>query len=317
MRFDIKSAAGHSWDLVEQAVGGGPWLLRGGSEFIDFKDEGFSASFSSARHPRTALGLTADGKLLMVTVDGRQAISAGVGLPDLSRLMKRLGAVDAINLDGGGSTTIAVRGMLLNSPSGGEERPVANALVAVAPPITVPDLPDLAIAGIDAEVPSGQPTQLFVTWGADAQMLTSDQLSGVVWGSTAGVGIVNQAGCFIPFKARKGRVFALYGDRVISKDVNVVAGAPAKLSLQLVADPKDPSRSQAKGSVSDLNANRVIGCEIALTVTGGSAELPVAVTDKNGEFSVSIAWDPSAADRTVKAAAGGVSAEARPKAASR
>lgn len=314
VRFEIRSASGCDWNLVEQAVGGGPWLLKNGSEFIDFADEGFGAAFSALRHPRTALGITSEGRLLIVTVDGRQTISGGVSLPELSRLMKRLGAVDAINLDGGGSTTLAARGMLINSPSGGEERPVANALLVFAPEPAVEPLPGLSISGIDPEAISGRGTQLFLTWGDDAQMLTPDQLSGVVWGSTNGVGIVNQMGYFTPIKARKGTVNALYGGRMVSREVSVVAGPPAKLDLELTPDPKDASRSQAKGTVQDTNSNRVGGCEVTIAVTGGRAEPPSVITGKNGEFAAAIVWDASAGERKVRAAAGDVSAEAGPAA---
>src|SRR5262249_12901259 len=98
-----------SWTDIEQAVGGGPWLVRGGQIAVDADDARFSrADFTDRRHPRTAVGVTADGKLLLVTVDGRTAGSRGATLPEMAGIMQRQGAVNAINLDGGGSTTMAV-----------------------------------------------------------------------------------------------------------------------------------------------------------------------------------------------------------------
>jgi exopolysaccharide biosynthesis protein len=95
--------------------------------------EGIAPSFGEQRHPRTAVGITADGRLLWVTVDGRQApYSDGMSLAELADLMARLGARDAVNLDGGGSTTMVVRGVVVNRPSDAAgERPVGNALVLV------------------------------------------------------------------------------------------------------------------------------------------------------------------------------------------
>ena len=77
--------------------------------------------------------MTADGSLLLVTVDGRRAgWSAGVTLPEAARLMRSLGARDALNLDGGGSTAMTVRGRVVNRPSdAGGERPVSDALVVL------------------------------------------------------------------------------------------------------------------------------------------------------------------------------------------
>jgi hypothetical protein len=85
-----------------------------------------------ARQPRTAVGVTDDGKLLLVVVDGRQpGYSAGMTLQELADLMASLGARDAINLDGGGSTAIWVNGNRANRPSDGVERGVGSALVVL------------------------------------------------------------------------------------------------------------------------------------------------------------------------------------------
>jgi hypothetical protein len=85
-------------------------------------------------HPRTAVGIDRDGhQVLLLVVDGRQESSSGVSLRELGRLFRRLGAEDALNLDGGGSSILVARqpdGSLatLNSPSDGLPRPVANGL---------------------------------------------------------------------------------------------------------------------------------------------------------------------------------------------
>ena len=65
-------------------------------------------------HPRTALGVATDGTVMLLTVDGRTSAGDGITTPSLADLMLDLGAVDAINLDGGGSTTMWVENCWLN-----------------------------------------------------------------------------------------------------------------------------------------------------------------------------------------------------------
>jgi hypothetical protein len=83
------------------------------------------------RNPRTIVGEDPDGRLMLVTIDGRQARSVGATLWEAARVARALGMRDAINLDGGGSTTMAVRGRLVNRPVG-SERSVSDALVWLA-----------------------------------------------------------------------------------------------------------------------------------------------------------------------------------------
>jgi exopolysaccharide biosynthesis protein len=118
------------WEKTHFAVGGGPRLLKGGSVINCAADEKFRPDVAKGRAPRTAIGITADGKLLLVCVDGRQPkTSDGMNLKELSYLMVSLGATDAMNLDGGGSTTLYLLGKVMNSPSDGCERPVSQALI--------------------------------------------------------------------------------------------------------------------------------------------------------------------------------------------
>jgi len=107
-------------------VGAGPRLVRGGKPDVG-TEEGFA--HEKVRHPRTAVALTASGKILFVAVDGRQPRSQGMRLDELAEELVRLGAVEAMNLDGGGSTTMAVRGVPRNVPSDGIERPVGDAIL--------------------------------------------------------------------------------------------------------------------------------------------------------------------------------------------
>ncbi|HUF26335.1 MAG TPA: phosphodiester glycosidase family protein [Gemmatimonadaceae bacterium] len=121
-----------------EAVGGFPILLRGGREVPGLESAG-GEGFGPVRHPRTAVGIGAGGRrLFLVVVDGRQPpYSDGMTLGELAAFMRALGADDALNLDGGGSTAMAVAARrvggaprVVNRPSDREgERAVANALV--------------------------------------------------------------------------------------------------------------------------------------------------------------------------------------------
>lgn len=115
---------------VRFAIGGGPRLLAGGEICVTGERERFQPDVVSGRAPRTAAGLDEDGFLYLVVADGRGAGgSSGMTLEELASFLKELGLKEALNLDGGGSSTLALRGRVFNHPSVGEERAVATALV--------------------------------------------------------------------------------------------------------------------------------------------------------------------------------------------
>jgi len=106
-------------------------LIKNGVVSITWQQEKASKSFAETRHPRTAVAKLKDGKFLMITVDGRQpGVSMGMTLQELAEYILSLGATDAMNLDGGGSTTMFVDGKVVNTPSDKEgERKVSDAIV--------------------------------------------------------------------------------------------------------------------------------------------------------------------------------------------
>ena len=121
---------------IRNLVGGWPRLVREGRSVFgepDFPEDPAAAVFAK-RHPRTGIGFSADSTTLyFVTVDGRQERSAGLSLPEFADLLIALGVHDALNLDGGGSTTMVVQGTVVNSPSDPTgERPVGSCLLLVA-----------------------------------------------------------------------------------------------------------------------------------------------------------------------------------------
>jgi Phosphodiester glycosidase len=119
----------------------GPLLLRNGRSAIDAVAEGVldprdlnDYTFSAYRHARTMIGVDRQGRILLATVDGIPGVSEGMTLTEEAALMRSLGAVDAMNLDGGGSTQFASFGQVLDDPSSSPLRPVGDTVEAVPSP---------------------------------------------------------------------------------------------------------------------------------------------------------------------------------------
>jgi hypothetical protein len=127
------TAAANPWATAEDVVGGGPKIVTAGRVDITLEREKVLPSFSTTRHPRTAIASLPGNKALLLVVDGRQpALSVGMSLDELARLLIELGAIEAINLDGGGSSTMAIDGKVVNHPSDVTgERPVSDAILVL------------------------------------------------------------------------------------------------------------------------------------------------------------------------------------------
>jgi flagellar hook assembly protein FlgD len=150
-RLAVEAAAGQlvtvrlvlrpEWRDVPEALGGGPVIVRGGKPIFNAMED-FGSYHLNRRHPRTAVGQRADGRIIMLVVDGRRpGYSAGMTNFELAQTMIRLGAVTASALDAGGSSTMAFDGQLLNRPSDtGGERMVAESLLVSYYGVHAPEL---------------------------------------------------------------------------------------------------------------------------------------------------------------------------------
>jgi len=121
-------------DSLANAVGGSNILIKN----YEVKEIDIGTDFADTRHPRTAVGIKPNGDIIFMVVDGRQPeISNGASLADLADLLGDLGCIDAINLDGGGSSTFVLKEgdtfNVKNSPSAGALRAVANGLMVILP----------------------------------------------------------------------------------------------------------------------------------------------------------------------------------------
>lgn len=130
---------GSTYDQLLMGIGGGPVLVKNGQVRVTYDEEGFfggSGLDGNLNRPRTAVGYTSDGRVLMVVVEsgvisGGLVASFGISLPNLAQMMINLGAVEAMNLDGGGSSTVAVGNKLINNPNGGTSQRVVPTILAV------------------------------------------------------------------------------------------------------------------------------------------------------------------------------------------
>lgn len=118
------------WNQVTHAISGGPTLIKDGKLFVGLKDESFKGNWTSAKITRrTACGVTADRRLILITVEGPHT------LWDLAKTMQKLGCVEAMNLDGGGSTTMVVAGNTVTGNDTSGQRKVAATICVMEPDV--------------------------------------------------------------------------------------------------------------------------------------------------------------------------------------
>lgn len=143
-KLELSFSVTEGWQSLWQVVQGGPMLLRNGGRTpaSQWEQEGFNPGrHSDARHPRTAVAKTGANELLLVTMDGRTTFSAGLSMRDAQTLLLHLGATDAVMMDGGGSTQMAVDNTLVNRPSDSAGfRRVASNIVLYSNELREPDV---------------------------------------------------------------------------------------------------------------------------------------------------------------------------------
>jgi len=134
IKYDMKPNIANVTDIV----GGGPRLIKNGKIYITGDKENFRSDILDGRAARTAIGILNNGNIIIVAVNGRSRVkdssktnpkSIGMTLEELADFLKEHGAVDALNLDGGGSTTMVVSGEVVNNPADGVEKNIASAIV--------------------------------------------------------------------------------------------------------------------------------------------------------------------------------------------
>ena len=267
-------------------------------------------SLVTTAHPRTAVGVSRDGSELFVLVlDGRSTASTGMSLPDLGQILADMGAHNAINLDGGGSSAMAARAAgaegdaIWNSPSDGSVREVPNALVfySDAPAEELSDVQTtLALEGEDAVLPGLHRTLRATGLGADlsplmvdgsftadgaVELVDSDPTGAVVRGAEAGAGTVTYAA---------GSHEAEQELRVLGEPVGL---QPSARSLNL-SDTEDTAEVTLSGYDADGQRARVETRDVEVSVEGGFE----VADDGLGGWSVTATGESEAGTLTLRAA---------------
>lgn len=256
---------------LTQLISGNGHLIKDGVAFPTLGDYDQSgASFNNARHPRTFVGLSDDSsKVYLCTVDGRQSSSVGMSFTEMANFLVTLGIKDAFNLDGGGSTTMVVRGAVVNSPSDpGGERSVANTLqvISTAP---VGTLHFLNLLENKADVFQGNTFQ-FHAEGKDEYYNPLSLPIGTLWSCDTSIGTINSTGLFsakntndsgwvrISFNGifDSARVFV----RVI-KEIRIYPSS-------LVMTPGEQIALTIKGIDSGNNGVTILGTQVVPSITG-------------------------------------------------
>lgn len=228
LKVDLSPEVGE----IRAAVGGGPRLVWGGRLAVEHRQERFADSFAHRRHPRSGVGLR-EGTLVLVTVDGRQpGYSEGMTLTEFGQLFLDLGCTEAMNLDGGGSTTMVVRGRVVNSPSDGGERRVANGLGLFSRALPTGEPVRLAVEPAEATILAGETLALTVQGLDRFYNPVPVDLRQVRW-EAGGLGLVDAQGRFLPAAVSAptaGLVTARWG-QLSAAAVICVVPSPARLVI--------------------------------------------------------------------------------------
>jgi exopolysaccharide biosynthesis protein len=232
---------GFDFSKVDQMMGGGPFLVRNGRVDIDAEQEHFDDSFINKRHPRTAMGRTRDGDIWVAVIDGRQKISDGATLEETAKVMQKLGCVDAINLDGGGSSTINLLGLTVNRPSDGKERPVANGVILVG---TRPEpTPQKLSLKLPDQMVTGTANTLAVIDEAGQRVPNSE----VLW-SSSGDGWIDQGGLARPIQRGQVEVGAYVRGQLLRGSLTIVDPPPtSRLEKKVTVSRGKSGRSKKRG----------------------------------------------------------------------
>ena len=220
-------------DQIQEAVGGSVYLVKDGKPVVTS-----AADYYNSRHSRTCVGITAEGKVVMMVLDGRQEpFSVGGTAEELAQIMLDAGCVTAINLDGGGSTTFVAKQegsntlTVVNRPSDGYERSVSSSLMVVSTAPVSTEFDHALITSAYDYLTSGATVRL-VASGVSVSGSAAELPANLTWKSAdETIGTVSEDGVFNAVKKGSVEIQLLSGDTVIgSKTLTVVEPNGLKFS---------------------------------------------------------------------------------------
>ena len=270
-------------DQIQEAVGGSVYLVKDGKSVVTS-----AADYYNSRHSRTCVGITAEGKVVMMVLDGRQEpFSAGGSAEELAQIMLDAGCVTAINLDGGGSTTFVAKQegsntlTVVNRPSDGYERSVSSSLMVVSTAPVSTEFDHALITSAYDYLTSGAAVRLIAS-GVSVSGSAAELPADITWKSAdEAIGTVSEDGVFTAVKKGSVEIQLLSGDTVIgSKTLTAVEPNGLKFS---------------KTSI-----NAIYGDSVRLPLVATYNENPVAVCAGDITFELS-----NSAAGTVEAANNG------------
>ncbi len=230
------------WSRAVEAISGGPKLISDGQVVIGNPPPiGYGLDLTGKRHPRTAIGVTADGRCLLAVTDGRQPLANGLSLPELAQLMRQAGAVEAINLDGGGSSMMAtITGFVLNQQSDASPRPVANLVAVYHPsaPTIEPLIDDAVIHPFGAALPPNALRQYVV---ASERCSEPPDEAPVMWSSNLTAVTATLEGLVSTRRVGTGQIRADVGGVICQTSAEVRTDVGSRLQLDKRPTPADPS----------------------------------------------------------------------------
>ena len=270
-------------DQIQEAVGGSVYLVKDGKSVVTSAED-----YYNSRHSRTCVGITAEGKVVLMVLDGRQEpFSAGGSAEELAQIMLDAGCVTAINLDGGGSTTFVAKQegsntlTVVNRPSDGYERSVSSSLMVVSTAPVSTEFDHALITSAYDYLTSGATVRLIAS-GVSVSGSAAELPADITWKSAdETIGTVSEGGVFTAVKKGSVEIQLLSGDTVIgSKTLTVVEPNGLKFS---------------KTSI-----NAIYGDSVRLPLVATYNENPVAVCAGDITFELS-----NSAAGTVEAANNG------------
>jgi len=307
-RLTISCSISENWANVIYACGGGELLVENGSARTAFTLDSANQAAS-----RTAVGLKADGTLVLYTVDGRQSgYSYGLTLANLAKRMAEQGCVTALNLDGGGSTTFSVRRpgesalTTLNRPSDGSLRKCANFIFLARESAPAGQAAHLHLYPYDAVVLSKARLSLTVK-ATDALWQAVLPPGGVTY--TASSGSVSEGGVFTAGPAGTANVTATASNGASGTRAIRVVDTPTALSVKNAQGQPVTTLTCAPGQQVDLTATALYNGYTLVSQDDcftWSASEGVGTIDQNGVFTA--AASTGAVSGTIVCAAGGASA---------
>lgn len=269
---------------IKEMVGGHPRLVKEGINYLETALKYEPGSSTTTRAPRTVAGFSKDSTYLyLITLDGRQASSDGATLAELADLIIRLGVYDGFNLDGGGSTTMVLRNAVMNSPSDGNERSVANCLMVVS---SAPARPDsLGRIGFlynfsDYKIYNVDKLQLAIYVNDIYDNPVTPDASQIKYSVSPGLGTVDANGLFAPSKtAKSGYIYVSYKGLKDSVYISIIQIARIALTPRSsMIDASKPYELTVKGYTAS-NVERIMkGGDLLWR----SSDTTVAAVDADG-----------------------------------